>query len=364
MAEEFPRFTAAAVQAAPVYLDREATIEKACRLIEEAAAKGARLIVFPETWVPGYPFWVFGSLVVSGTLFTRLFKNAVEIPSPATDALCRAAARAGAYVVIGINERDARFKGSLYNTLLYIDDEGQILGAHRKVMPTHAERTVWGMGDGSGLHVFDTSVGRLGGLICWEHEMPLVRYAMYSRGEQVHAAVWPAFSTQNHHIDFGCRQYAFEGGCFVVVACGYLTEALVPEELGIRGQAILDANGGSGIIGPDGEYLAGPLYGKEGILYADVDLEQIVAQKHFLDITGHYSRPDVAQLLLHQEARPPVVTTGEALEDDEEATAMLDAMIAQAEERGAERAVAETAAEPAAQNRADRRAAGRRKRRR
>lgn len=365
MADECPRFTAAAVQAAPAYLDRDATIDKACRLIEEAAGKGARLIVFPETWVPGYPFWVFGSLVVSGSLFTRLFKNAVEIPSPATDALCRAAARAGAYVAIGINERDTRFKGSLYNTLLYIDDRGVILGAHRKLMPTHAERTVWGMGDGSGLHVFDTSVGRLGGLICWEHEMPLTRYAMYAQGEQVHASVWPAFSTQNHHIDFGCRQYAFEGACFVVASCGYLTEALVPEELGIRGQAVLDANGGSGIIGPNGEYLAGPLYGKEGILYADIDLEQILARKHYLDVTGHYSRPDVVQLVLHDQPRPPVVRSGrEGPEDGEDAFVFPDAVAAEGEERGAERARAEMEEEPAPANREKRRAAARRPKRR
>jgi aliphatic nitrilase len=355
MADEFPRFTAAAVQAAPVYLDREATIDKACRLIEEAAAKGAKLIVFPETWVPGYPFWVFGSLVVSSTLFVRLFKNAVEIPSPATDALCRAAAAAGAYVVIGINERDARSKGSLYNTLLYIDDEGEIMGAHRKLMPTHAERTVWGMGDGSGLHVFDTPLGRLGGLICWEHEMPLVRYAMFGAGEQVHASVWPAFSFQNHHIDFGCRQYAFEGACFVVAACGYMTEALVPEELGIRGQAILDANGGSGIIGPDGEYLAGPLYGKEDILYADIDLERTVAQKHLLDVAGHYSRPDVVQLVLHNELRRPVVLSGEGGANDDEAFAMLDDIVAEAEERGAQQARTEMEEEIAPRNRAERR---------
>jgi aliphatic nitrilase len=362
MADEFARFTAAVVQAAPVYLDREATIDKACRLIEEAAGKGARLIVFPETWVPGYPFWVFGSLVVSSSLFVRLFKNAVEIPSPATDVLCEAAAQAGAYVVIGVNERDARFKGSLYNTLLYIDDQGEILGAHRKLMPTHAERTVWGMGDGSGLYVFDTAVGRLGGLICWEHEMPLVRYAMYAAGEQVHASVWPAFSSQNHHIDFGCRQYAFEGACFVVVACGYLTEALVPEELGIRGQAVLDANGGSGIIGPDGEYLAGPLYGKEDILYADIDLERIVAQKHLLDVTGHYSRPDVAQLLLHDEPRRPLVEFGESVEGEEEAFALLDDIVAEAEARGAERARAEMEEELAPRNRAERRSARHRRR--
>lgn len=364
MADEFPQFTAAAVQAAPVYLDREATIDKACRLIEEAAAKGAKLIVFPETWVPGYPFWVFGAQVVSSAGFVRLFKNAVEIPSPATDSLCRAAAAAGAFLVIGVNERDARAKGSLYNTLLYISDEGEVMGAHRKLMPTHAERTVWGMGDGSGLHVFHTPLGRLGGLICWEHEMPLVRYAMFGAGEQVHASVWPAFSFQNHHIDFGCRQYAFEGACFVVVACGYLTETLVPEDLGMRGQAIFDANGGSGIIGPDGEYLAGPLYGKEDILYADIDLERTAAQKHLLDVAGHYSRPDVVQLLFNNKSRQPVVLSDEDEEIDEAAFSMLDDIVAEAEERGAERARAEIEEELTPRNRAERRAARRRRRRR
>ena len=192
--------------------------------------------------------------------------------------------------------------------------------------------------------------------------MPLVRYAMFGAGEQVHASVWPAFSFQNHHIDFGCRQYAFEGACFVVAACGYLTENLVPEELGIRGQAILDANGGSGIIGPDGEYLAGPLYGKEDILCADIDLEQIVARKHLLDVAGHYSRPDVLQLLLHSVPRRPVVLSGEREIDDEEAFAMLDEFVGETEERGAEQARSEMEAELAPRNRSEREAARRRHR--
>jgi hypothetical protein len=137
--------------------------------------------------------------------------------------------------------------------------------------------------------------------------MPLVRYAMYSKGEQVHCSVWPAYSFQSDHIDFGCRQYAFEGGCFVLVSCGLWSAESIPADLGLQGRPLLDANGGSGIIAPGGNYLAGPLYNKEDILYAEIDLEQIVPHKQLLDVVGHYARPDVVQLLLHEEARPPVV---------------------------------------------------------
>ena len=309
MGDDFPKFTAAVVQAAPVFLDRDATVDKACRLIGQAGERGARVVVFPETWVPGYPFWLTSALPLQEPLrlFTRLFKNAVEVPSAATAALGRAAAKSGVYVAIGINERDAQYKGSLFNTLLFIDDGGRVLGKHRKLMPSYGERTVWGWGDGSGLRVFDTPLGRLGGLICWEHEMPLVRYAMYSKGEQVHCSVWPAYSFQNDHIDFGCRQYAFEGGCFVLVSCGLWNAETIPAELGLQGRPLLDANGGSGIIAPGGNYLAGPLYNSEDILYAEIDLEQIVPHKQLLDVVGHYARPDVVQLLLHDEPRPPVV---------------------------------------------------------
>ena len=312
MGDQLPKFTAAAVQASPVFLDREATIDKACELIAKASRKGAHLIVFPETWVPTYPYWLYDvSAAKRGELFTELFLNAVEVPSPATDKLCQAARKAQAYVVIGINERDSLFHGSLYNSLLYLSPEGEIMGTHRKLMPTEIERTVWGWGDGSGLHVFDTPLGRLGGLICWEHEMTLVKYALYSKGEQVHASVWPAMSAQNHHIDFGCRQYAFEGRCFVVVSCGYMTSALPPSRFGLKNVKSLDANGGSGIIGPDGEYLVGPLYGKEDILYADVDLKKIIDGKRLSDVVGHYARPDVVQLLLNESPQPPVVHGGQ-----------------------------------------------------
>lgn len=305
MSDEYPKFTAAAVQAAPVFLNREATIDKACALIAEAASQGARLIVFPETWVPAYPFWIATPQIFTPAAFVELFKNSVEVPSDATDALCRAAAKTGTYVVIGINERDAESKGTLYNSLLYIDDAGKVLGVHRKLMPSFTERTIWGWGDGSGLHVFDTPLGRLGGLICWEHEMTLVKYALYAKGEQVHASVWPAWSMQNSHIDFGCRQYAYEGGCFAVVSCGILLPDTLPQQYR---SPLIQANGGSGIIGPDGEYLKGPVYDKEEIIYADLDLEAIVRAKHMRDVVGHYARPDVAQLLLHERPQRPVIS--------------------------------------------------------
>lgn len=187
--------------------------------------------------------------------------------------------------------------------------------------------------------------------------MTLVKYALYSKGEQVHASVWPAMSTQNHHIDFGCRQYAFEGRCFVVVSCGFMTEERVPQRYGLQGLRSLDANGGSGIIGPDGEYLAGPLYGREDILYAEIDLKEIIRGKYSLDVVGHYSRPDVVQLLLDERPRQPVipVTAEPSAETEEEVFAMLDDIVAKAEERGAQRALAELEAAEMPRNRAERR---------
>jgi aliphatic nitrilase len=306
MSDEYPKFTAAAVQAAPVFLDREATVDKACTLIAEAASQGAKLIVFPETWVPAYPFWIATPQIFTPAAFVELFKNSVEVPSDATDALCTAAAKAGSYVVIGINERDSESKGTLYNSLLYIDDAGKILGVHRKLMPTFTERTIWGWGDGSGLHVFETPLGRLGGLICWEHEMTLVKYAFYAKGEQVHASVWPAWTMQKNSIDFGCRQYAFEGGCFAVVSCGILLDDTLPQQFR---SPLIQAAGGSGIIGPNGEYLRGPVYDKEEIVYADLDLEATIRVKHMRDVVGHYARPDVTQLLLHEQPQRPVISS-------------------------------------------------------
>ncbi len=304
MGDTLPKFTAAAVQASPVFLDRDATVDKACDLITEAGRRGARLIVLPETWIPGYPFWHTTPNVFSGDTFAELWKNSVEIPSSTTDRLGQAAKNAGAYVVAGINERDTITRGTLYNTLLYIAPTGEVIHRHRKLMPTFTERTIWGLGDGSDLDVLDTPLGRVGGLICWEHEMTLAKYALYAQGEQVHCSVWPAYSSQNHHIDFGTRQYAFEGACFVVSSCGVVTPGSMPSHLG--GDKT-PANGGSAIIGPDGEYLAGPVYDSETILYAEVDLEAAIREKHSRDVAGHYARPDVLQLIVNAAHKPVAV---------------------------------------------------------
>jgi len=301
MGDTLPKFTAAAIQASPVFLDREATIDKACALIAEAGGAGASLIVFPETWVPGYPFWHTSPNVFSGETYASLWKNAVEVPSTSTNRLAQAARKANAYVVIGINERDIVSRGTLFNTLLYLSPDGEVVHRHRKLMPTFTERTVWGFGDGSDLDVLETPLGRLGGLICWEHQMTLAKYALYAQGEQVHCSVWPAYTSQNHHIDFGTRQYAFEGACFVVSACGVVTPGSMPEHLG--GDRT-PANGGTAIIGPNGEYLAGPVYDVEETLYAEIDLEAALREKHSRDIAGHYARPDVLQLVVNAAPKP------------------------------------------------------------
>ncbi len=254
---------AAAVQHAPVFLDRDATIEKGVALIAQAAANGAHLVVFGETWVPCYPAWIFGAAEWDSPIAKRahaqLLANSVQVPSQATDRICAAAKEHGVEVVMGINELDTgTSRGTMYNSLLYVSSSGEILGVHRKLLPTHAERIVWGQGDGSTLHVFDTAVGRLGGLVCWEHWMPLARFAMHARGEQIHVAAWPDVP-EIHHL--ASRNYAFEGRCFVVCASTFLTADMIPPdfEAAAAAGALEDpANsdgvllpGGSGIIGPD-----------------------------------------------------------------------------------------------------------------
>jgi len=303
--DTLPRYVAAAVQAAPVFLDREATIDKACELIDEAGKAGASLIVFPETWVPMYPFWHTTPLVNSAELFARLWKNSVDVPSTSTIKLAEAAKKANAYVVMGINERDTAARGTLYNTMLWFAPDGKILHRHRKLMPTFTERTIWGLGDGSDLRVQETPLGRLGGLICWEHQMTLAKYALYAQGEQVHCSLWPAFSSQNDHIGFGTRQYAFEGACFVVSACGIVpAKGKLQAELA---ELTRSANGGSAIIAPDGSYLAGPIFDKEEILYAEIDIERAIREKHSRDVAGHYARPDVLQLVVNLKPKPVAI---------------------------------------------------------
>lgn len=291
-----------------MFLDGGATVEKACRLIAEAASQGASLVVFPETWVPGYPVWTNAvsrwEYPPAKRVYARLFNNAVDIPGPLTEKLGEAAAKAGVFVVIGVHERTP--SGTLYNTMIFIGRDGKLLGKHRKLVPTFHERMVWAHGDGSTLNVFATEIGRLGGLICWEHWMPLARYALYSQGEQVHASLWP---TAGETFLLACRHMAFEGRLFVIVSCSYLTKAMLPEDFELakemEGFPETLSKGGSAIIGPDAKFLAGPVYDCETILYADIDLERIIEEKQTLDVVGHYARPEVFRLLINRREMSP-----------------------------------------------------------
>ena len=304
------KYKAAAVQAAPVLLDQKATLQKAYRLIEEAASQKASLIVFPETWIPGYPYWLSAvsrwNYPPAKKVYGHLYKNAVDIPGPVTESLGEAAMKAGIFLVMGVHERTR--SGTLYNTILFINSDGQLLGKHRKLVPTYHERMLWGHGDGSTLNVFDTAIGRLGGLVCWEHWMPLARYALYTQGEQVHAAVWP---TTGETFLLACRNMAFEGRLFVIVSCSYFTKAMLPTDFELMKEMenlpeVL-SRGGSAIIGPDARYLAGPVYDQETIVYADINLEQIVEEKQTLDVVGHYARPEIFTLHINRSEITPAV---------------------------------------------------------
>jgi nitrilase len=305
-------FSIAAVQASSVVLDREATVSKACELIAEAASRGARLVVFPEAFIPNYPDWVWamppGEAGKHAALYAELLDQAVVVPSPATDRLCQAARDAGVYVVMGINERNDEASGtSLYNSLIYIDSQGQIMGTHRKLVPTGAERLVWAQGDGSTLGAYETELGKLGGLICWENYMPLARYAMYAWGTQIYVApTWdrgePWLSTLRH--------IAKEGGVYVVGVCSVMRKDDLPEGVTARVRYQGDGEewintGESAIVNPRGEVVAGPVSKKEEILYAEVDLSTL-GSRWWLDVAGHYGRPDVFELTVRRDSRPMV----------------------------------------------------------
>jgi nitrilase len=302
------KVTAAAVQATPVFLDRDATVEKACKLIEEAGMAGAGLVVFPETFIPTYPDWVWRAPAWDGPsneLYARLLENAVEVPGPSVDLLAKAAKRAGAYVSMGVNEREPG-GGTVYNTQVYIGPGGKLLGKHRKLMPTGGERLVWGMGDGSTLQVFDTPFGRLGGLTCWENYMPLARYAMYSKGVDVWVA--PTWDQGDAWVAT-LRHIAKEGRVFVIGVAPLLRGSDVPEEIPGRdmwgGEDDWMNRGYSTIVGPGGEMLAGPLVEQEGILYAELDPAVARSSRMEFDPVGHYARPDVFRLTVDERPRPP-----------------------------------------------------------
>lgn len=305
---------AAVVQAAPVLFDRNATLEKACRLIAEAAAHKPDLILFPESFIPAYPRGLsFGSVVGSRSTEGRLtweryWENAVEVPGPVTDRLGEAAREAGAYLAMGVTERDASFGGgTLYCTLLYFAPDGSLLGKHRKLKPTAAERIVWGEGDGSTLTVVDTPFGRLGGLICWENYMPLARMAMYAKGVWIYLA--PTADSRDSWQST-MRHIACEGRCFVLGCNQFVTRSMYPADLAGYGDlANLPEDlcrGGSVIVSPMGEVLAGPLYDREGILYAELDMRVVARSKLDFDVVGHYARPDVFQLTINEQPAPGI----------------------------------------------------------
>ncbi len=291
----------AVVQAAPVLFDREATLEKVRRLALEAAAQGAELILFPEAMVPAYPRGLsFGAVVGSRSaqgraLYQRYWSQSVDVPGPATELLGQVAAQAGAYLAIGVIERDQQgSRGTLYCTLLYFGPDGRLLAKHRKIKPTASERLIWGEGDSSTLAMVETPFGRLSGLICWENYMPLARMAIYNKGVDIYLAptadsrdVWQASMV---HI-------ASEGRCFVLGCNQFVTKSMYPADL--EGREELNdlpevmCRGGSVIVSPLGQVLAGPLFDREGILTAELDMGEVVRGRFDLDVTGHYNRPDL-----------------------------------------------------------------------
>jgi len=298
---------AAAVQIAPDLTSGAATLTRVLNAIAEAAGKGAEFIVFPETFIPWYPYFSFVMAPVqSGAEHVRLYEHAIVAPGPETDAVASAARKHGVVIVLGINERD---HGTIYNAQLIFDADGSLKLKRRKITPTFHERMIWGMGDGSGLAVVDTAMGRVGALACWEHYNPLARYALMAQHEEIHASqfpgslVGPIFAEQ---IEVTIRHHALEGGCFVVNATGWLTEeqivSITPNEAlqrGLRGGCM------TAIISPEGRHLSPPLTEGEGILIADLDMSLIVKRKRMMDSVGHYARPELVSLTLDpRPARP------------------------------------------------------------
>ncbi|WP_085315537.1 Nit6803 family nitrilase [Derxia lacustris] len=307
---------AAAVQIAPVFDSADGTLDKVCAAIDEAALRGVELIVFPETFVPYYPYFSFvRPPVLAGKDHLRLYELAPTVPGPVTDAVAERARRHGMVVVLGINERD---HGTLYNTQLIFDADGALLLKRRKLTPTYHERMIWGQGDGAGLRPVDTRVGRVGALACWEHYNPLARYALMAQHEEIHCAqfpgslVGPIFAEQ---MDVTIRHHALEAGCFVVNSTGWLSDeqivAITPDP---QLQKALRGGCNTAIVSPEGVHLAPPLREGEGMVVADLDMALVTKRKRMMDSVGHYARPELLSLHLDDRpARPLVTASGAAL---------------------------------------------------
>ncbi len=305
------RFKVAVVQAAPVAFDRERTLEKVHKLVGEAAGQGARLVLFPEAFVSAYPRGQdFGAVVGARSDqgredFRHYWESSVDVPGPAVDALSRTARSYGIYLVIGVVERE---RGTLYCTILFFAPDGGYLGKHRKVMPTASERLVWGFGDGSTLPVFDTPLGKLGAVICWENYMPLMRAAMYAKGIEIYCA--PTADARDSWLA-SMRHIAIEGRCFVLSCNQYSRRRDYPTDyrstFGDDPNAVV-TRGGSCIVDPFGNLLAGPNLEGEAILTAEIDRAQIIRGKFDLDVAGHYARPDIFELHVDERPKQPMTT--------------------------------------------------------
>jgi nitrilase len=301
--------TRVAIVQAELAPDLASGIEATDRLTGDAARGGAALVAFPETWLPGYPAWLDVCRDVAlwnhapvKQVFARMAENSVVVEGESGRALQRIAREHGVTLVVGVTERiDAGVgRGTLYNALLTFGPDGALLNHHRKLVPTYTERMVWGPGDAHGLHAVDTPAGRVGGLVCWEHWMPLARQAMHESGEDAHVAVWPTVH-EMHQI--ASRQYAFEGRCYVLAIGSLLRAKDLPRELEPHPERVTSPEqyvlrGGSAIIGPDGAYLAGPVYDAPCTLYADLELGRVREESMSLDVAGHYHRPDCLELVV------------------------------------------------------------------
>lgn len=316
------KFVVAAAQISPIFMDREATVDKVCETMAEAAKNGAKLIVFPEALIPAYPDWVWTVAPgvrgdIQAQMYGHLLDQAVSIPGPAVDKLCRAAKANGTYIVVGVDERnDDASGGTLYNTLLFIDDQGRLMGKHRKLVPTVSERLVWAAGDGSTLEVFETPYGKLGGLICWENYMPLARYALYAWGTQIYVA--PTWDSSDNWV--GTMQHiAREGRVTVIGCCIAMRRSEIPDSYEFKKlyPPIENENehwinsGNSVIVAAGGKILTGPVACKEETLYAEIDPAWQRGSKFSLDVAGHYGRPDVFQLTVNREPNNMINVAGE-----------------------------------------------------
>ncbi len=303
-------FIAAVVQSSPVVFEPKATLAKVRELTAAAAKGGAKLVVFPEAFVSAYPKGLdFGARVGMRTSrgrddFRKYFDSAVDVPGLATEQLARTAKENGVYLVIGVIEREL---GTLYCTVVFFAADGTFLGTHRKLMPTAMERLIWGFGDGSTLPVYDTPVGKIGAVICWENYMPLLRMTMYSKGIQLYCA--PTADDRDTWMPT-MQHVALEGRCFVLTACQHLRRGdCPPDYAAVQGDdpKTVIMRGGSAIINPLGRVLAGPLFNEDGILLAEIDLGDIARGKYDFDVVGHYARPDIFRLHVNEKPAPPVI---------------------------------------------------------